>query len=238
MADTLTFGITSYIRRGLGYDDVVDYHSGAYFVGQVVGTVHGFALGYRAAGWVPQAGIWAYRLAQGYVVTGSVYGVGHSSYVLITEPHKFGFTDALGFLPLGGYVTNMAVRPLVYIRFYRGSTYYDVIETVQNQAVNIERLIARQSNAILDLGPGLYLTRSRETAQIFANGQGAYGRQGGPAVLVAEISRFRWWLLQRRHGATSNYPISNIPGHFQDHVPTDAIEYFNRYAYFWQLGRR
>jgi hypothetical protein len=29
-----------------------------------------------------------------------------------------------------------------------------------------------------------------------------------------------------------------MPGHFQDHVPTDAIEYFNRYAYYWQQGLR
>jgi RHS repeat-associated protein len=234
-ADALSFGLTSYARRGLGWDNV-DYNSWYYTGGQIGGSIHSFALGYGAAGRVPQAGIWAYRGAQGYTVAGSVYGVGHSSYVLITDPQNFGFTDALGFLPLGGYVTSAAMRPLVYTRFYRGSTHYDVAETVQNQAVNIERLMARQSNATLDLGPGLYLTRSRETAQTFAELQGINGRQGGPAVLGAEISRYRWWLLQRQHGATGNSPISNMPGHFQDHVPTDAIEYFNRYAYFWQQG--
>jgi RHS repeat-associated protein len=42
--DTLSFGLTSYARQGLGYDDVVDYDSGAYFGGQVVGTVHGIAM--------------------------------------------------------------------------------------------------------------------------------------------------------------------------------------------------
>jgi hypothetical protein len=104
-ADALSFGLTSYARRGLGWDNV-NYDSDYYLAGEVVGTAHSFALGYGAAGRVPQAGIWAYRGAQGYTVAGSVYGVGRSSYVLATDPQNFGFTDALGFVPLGGYVTS------------------------------------------------------------------------------------------------------------------------------------
>jgi len=231
MGDTLSFGATSYIRQGLGYDDVVDYHSTAYFGGQVVGTGYSFVLGWYAAAPVPASGVWAYRITQGYTVAGSVYGVGHSSYVLATDPQNFGFTDVLGFIPLAGYGS----RCLLYIRFYRGSTAYDVVETVQNQAVSIERLIARQSNApTLDLGPGLYLTRSRQTAKSLADKQGAFGRQGGPAVLGAEINRFRWWWLRWHYGARGNVPISRMPGHYQDHVPYEGINYFNRYAYFWQ----
>jgi RHS repeat-associated protein len=231
MGDTLSFGATSYIRQGLGYDDVVDYHSTAYFGGQVVGTGYSFVLGWYAAAPVPASGVWAYRITQGYTVAGSVYGVGHSSYVLATDPQNFGFTDVLGFIPLAGYGS----RRLLYIRFYRGSTAYDVVETVQNQAVSIERLIARQSNApTLDLGPGLYLTRSRQTAKFFADKQGAFGRQGCPAVLGAEINRFRRWWLRWHYGARGNVPISRMPGHYQDHVPYEGINYFNRYAYFWQ----
>ncbi|MFQ3594036.1 MAG: RHS repeat-associated core domain-containing protein, partial [Gemmataceae bacterium] len=105
-SDSLSFGLTSYFRQGLGYDSVVDYSGGAYLGGQVTGMGHSFLLGYGAAGRVPQTGIWAYRAAQGYTVAGSVYGVGHSSYVLATDPQNFGFTDALGFVPLGGYVTS------------------------------------------------------------------------------------------------------------------------------------
>jgi RHS repeat-associated protein len=228
--DTLSFGLTSYARQGLGYDDVVDYDSGAYFGGQVVGTGYSFVIGWYAGAPVPASGVWAYRATQGYTVAGSVYGLGHSSYVLATDPQNFGFTDVLGFIPLAGYGS----RRLLCIRFYRGSTHYDVVETVQNQAVNIERLMARQSNAILDLGPGLYLTGSRQTAQIFAELQGGFGRQGGPAVLGAEINRFRWWWLRWHYGARGNVPISHMPGHYQDHVPYEGINYFNRYAYFWQ----
>ena len=110
--DTLSFGATSYIRQGLGYDDVVDYDSGAYFGGQVVGTAHGFALGWGAAGRVPATGVWAYRAAQGYTAAGTVYGVGHSSYVLITDPPNFGWGDALSFMPLAGYGIRASVTRL------------------------------------------------------------------------------------------------------------------------------
>jgi RHS repeat-associated protein len=101
-SDSLSFGLTSYFRQGLGYDSVVDYSDAAYLGGQITGMGHSFLLGYGAAGRVPQAGTWActaYRGAQRYTVAGSVYGVGHSSYVLATDPQNFGFTDALGFVP-------------------------------------------------------------------------------------------------------------------------------------------
>lgn len=107
--DTLSFGLTSYARQGLGYDDVVDYGSWAYFGGRVVGIGHSFMLGWVAAGYVPATGIWAYRAANWYTAAGSIYGVGRNSYVLITDPEDFGFTDALGFVPLAGYGTRAAI---------------------------------------------------------------------------------------------------------------------------------
>jgi hypothetical protein len=73
--DTLSLGGTRYIRRGIGYDDVVDHHSGAYFGGQIVGTGHVFLIGFGAGGFAPQAGVWAYRSAQGYTGVTTVYGV-------------------------------------------------------------------------------------------------------------------------------------------------------------------
>jgi hypothetical protein len=103
--DTLSFGVTSYVRQWGGWD-AVNYNSGAYFAGQLLGIGHSFALGYYAAGQAPQTGIWAYRAAQGYTTAGTVYGVGHSSYVLITDPQNFGFDDVLGFIPLAGWVTS------------------------------------------------------------------------------------------------------------------------------------
>jgi RHS repeat-associated protein len=41
--DTLSFGLTSYARRGLGWD-AVDYNSGAYRYGEYTGIAHGFLM--------------------------------------------------------------------------------------------------------------------------------------------------------------------------------------------------
>jgi hypothetical protein len=107
-ADTLTFGGTGLIRKVAGYDDAVDYNSGFYTAGQVTGGIHGFALGFGAGGYAPQAGFWAYRASQVYTTAGSVFNLGRSSYILITDPSSFGWQDALGFAPALGWSANMA----------------------------------------------------------------------------------------------------------------------------------
>jgi len=159
----VSFGVTSYIRQGLGYDSVVDYSGGAYTVGQVDGTVNSFLLGYGAAGRVPQTRIWAYRAAQEYTVAGSVYGVGHSSYVLATDPQNFGFGDALGFLPLGGYVTSVARFGRTAGRVTVGSTGENILpaETVR-QIGRGERV----NNLIHEVAELTYTSGGREHAII------------------------------------------------------------------------
>jgi hypothetical protein len=57
---TLSVGLTSYIRQGLGYD-MVNYSSDAYFGGQVVGVGHSILIGYGAGGYAPQAGMALYN---------------------------------------------------------------------------------------------------------------------------------------------------------------------------------
>jgi hypothetical protein len=42
--DRLTFGLTAVVRRGFGYDDVIDYNSVAYRAGSSVGQLHNLAL--------------------------------------------------------------------------------------------------------------------------------------------------------------------------------------------------
>lgn len=116
--------------------------------------------------------------------------------------------------------------------FFRGTTAYDAAEAVGSQAINLERLGARQAGKTLDFGEGLYFSRSRATANIFGGAQGAFGRQGGPAVLEMRISNFRWWQAQRSFGAVDNATISNLPGHTQSFVPTRGMEFFNKHTTF------
>src|SRR5262245_8577392 len=59
MGDTITFGLTSRVRQGLGYDDVVDYSSGAYAAGANAGKVVNIGLmlvnPYAGAAWAQAA---------------------------------------------------------------------------------------------------------------------------------------------------------------------------------------
>ena len=141
---------------------------------------------------------------------------------------KGALVGAIGFGALRGIAFVFARQ-----RFYRGTTFYEAIETVQNQAVNFERVAQRQAGAVLDLGPGLYLTRSRQTALEFAKAHGVFGRGGGPGLIRLELSRLRWWLLKRKFKALDNIPISDMSGHFQTFIPPAAIQYLSKYAKFF-----
>jgi hypothetical protein len=75
------------------------------------------------------------------------------------------------------------------------------------------------------------MTKSYQTADIFAQRQGLFGRQGGPAVLLINVSKKSWdYFLS--NGAKEDAPISNMPGHFQDFVPINMVEFFNVSAKF------
>ncbi len=117
------------------------------------------------------------------------------------------------------------------LRFYRGTVYFDALETVGNQAINAERLAFFQLGRNYDLGRGLYMSRARATAANFAEWLSGHG--GGPGLLRMEISRFRWWMMRLGHGAIDNVPISALAGHFQSFVPLRSINYFHRFARFF-----
>jgi RHS repeat-associated protein len=132
-------------------------------------------------------------------------------------------------LAAAGFRSFSLARP---VTFYRGTTGYDALETVGNQAINVERLAARQAGATLDLGEGLYMSRSPATARAFAEAQGAFGRQGGPAVVEMNISRFRFGQVQQSFGAVDRVTISNMAGHTQSFVPLRGLDFFNKHATF------
>jgi len=115
--------------------------------------------------------------------------------------------------------------------FYRGTTQYDALE-VSQFGINKERILARQRYAELDLGKGIYTTKSLITAKIFAELHGAFGRAGGPGILEIRISRLRFWHTKRLYGIIEDVTISNMPGHFQTFFPLEAIEYLNKHAKF------
>jgi RHS repeat-associated protein len=138
----------------------------------------------------------------------------------------------------GGYATYRSA-PRTWIPWgtrtqFRGTTHYEALETVENQALNLSRIASRQSTAELDLGPGIYTTSSEASAAHFAALHGTQGRGGGPSILVVRMTNFRWWWLRARHGAVEEVPISDMPGHTQNFVPEGpGAQAFNQYAVFF-----
>jgi hypothetical protein len=70
-ADKLTFGGTSWVRGGLGYDDAVNYNSTAYTAGSWVGAGH---RGLLTVGWGWQAGVLRPMAWGGGIMGGASYG--------------------------------------------------------------------------------------------------------------------------------------------------------------------
>lgn len=73
-ADTLTAGVTSWIRQGLDYDDVVNSNSSAYGAGALIGQVHN--IGLMLLGGAPVAGFMGTAL-KGLNAAATVGGVYH-----------------------------------------------------------------------------------------------------------------------------------------------------------------
>ena len=103
---------------------------------------------------------------------------------------------------------------------------------VQNQQISVERLKESQALYTPDLGPGLYMTKSRTTAQQYADVHGRFGRQGGSAILRMLIREYDWNTFLVRLGAIEDAPTAGMPGHLQCFVPLYAVPVFNVFARF------
>lgn len=115
---------------------------------------------------------------------------------------------------------------------YRGTTYFDALETVDQQAINGQRLAHFQVGTQYELGPGLYMSDTLDVATRYASRSGVRG--GGPGVLQIEIGDLSWSWLEHWYGARANMPIARETG-LQDFVPSAGIGFFNRRASFSQL---
>ncbi len=115
------------------------------------------------------------------------------------------------------------------LTFYRGTTYYDALETVQNGAFDAARLAQRQASA--SYSPGLYLTSQEATANYYADlaGGGLRGRGGGPAVLRITVPQDQFGALMQKYGIQLEIPVGRppFPGQTETLIPPSAIDEFN-----------
>ena len=117
---------------------------------------------------------------------------------------------------------------------YRGTTYLEALETVQNQAINFERIAARQW-----LYPGiqqgyLYVTYQLSTAAYYSNLAGGQGRGLGPGIIKMEIPTKQFRAFTRKSYITLNTPVPRPPilGQREIRIPFEAIDELNHITRF------
>ncbi len=117
-SDSLTGGGSAWVRQALGIDGGVQYGSGAYRGGQIVGMVHGFVIG-GAAGNLAHVGR-AYTAARVITTTASACGA-----ITAANNIKNGngtVWDALALAPGAGYVAGRMTGGLGIFRCFVGET--------------------------------------------------------------------------------------------------------------------
>ena len=111
--------------------------------------------------------------------------------------------------------------------FYRGTTYYDAAETVQNGAFDASRLAQTQASA--SYSPGLYLTSQEETANYYSELAGYQGRGGGPGTLQVTVPQSDFDALMQKYNIQYETPVVRppVPGQTETLIPPAAIDEFN-----------
>ncbi|WP_219892165.1 putative Ig domain-containing protein [Chamaesiphon polymorphus] len=124
---------------------------------------------------------------------------------------------------------------------YRGTTFYDVLETVASQHIDIERILLNQTRFDLTGDrAGVYFTNQILTAEYYANLVGFSGgqpRAGGPAILGAIHSRKRFQLFTLKYRIAVNAPIPQPPqpGQTETLIPYNAIPEFETFTNYIQV---
>lgn len=143
-----------------------------------------------------------------------------------------GATYALDIDPLSPCGVN---RPK--IKFYRGTTYYDALEAVATQRIDIGRILTNQTvNQFEPDRFGVYFTKQYSTAFWYADYSGGTennpGYGGGPGIIVATVSeeRFRVFAISRGIQVEVPVPRPPVPGQTETIIPFDAMLEFESFA--------
>jgi len=117
---------------------------------------------------------------------------------------------------------------------YRGTTYLEALETVQNQTIDLERIIARQRLYAGTQRGFLYVTSQFATAAYYADLAGGQGRGLGPGIIKMEIPIKRFRAFARKYDVTLDTPVSRPPflGQTEIKIPYEAVDEFNQITQF------
>jgi hypothetical protein len=120
--------------------------------------------------------------------------------------------------------------------FYRGSTWGEAAEVVQNQALDAGRIRANQLLNPGAAGSGAYLTSQEQTAMYFADIAGHQNRGMGPAVVRIDVPTNQFRAFAARRGISVETPIPRMPAGFgsatETLIPMEHIAEFNKMCTF------
>jgi hypothetical protein len=119
--------------------------------------------------------------------------------------------------------------------FYRGTTYGSASEVVQDQALDVERIMANQRLFPPASGPGVYITSQKSTADYYANLAGGGGRGMGPGTIRIELPPDEFNAFAARTGLAVEQPVPQPPteGQTETVIPFDNAEEFDAMATYF-----
>lgn len=114
-------------------------------------------------------------------------------------------------------------------KFYRGMTYGEALEVVENQGLSAPRIAANQALNPGAAGSGAYITSQEATAGYYADLAGLQGRGLGPAVVRMEVPTQQFNAFAARTGISVETPIPRgpFPGASETLIPMQHIGEFN-----------
>ncbi|WP_375293876.1 RHS repeat domain-containing protein [Oscillatoria sp. HE19RPO] len=119
------------------------------------------------------------------------------------------------------------------LTFYRGTSYYDVLETIATQHIDVERIQTSQSrnNYPVDR-QGVYFSSQLTTARYYASYVGRDGKRGGPGILAAFVSEKPFEILVLKYGIAVEVPVPDppTPGQTETIIPYNAIPEFETFT--------
>lgn len=120
------------------------------------------------------------------------------------------------------------------LRFFRGMTWGEAMEVVQNQGLSAERIAANQALNPGAAGSGAYITSQEATAGYFADLAAHGGRGLGPAVVSMDVSAVEFNAFAARNGIAVETPIPRgpFPGATETLIPLENIAEFNSICTF------
>jgi hypothetical protein len=117
---------------------------------------------------------------------------------------------------------------------YRGTTYLEALETAQNQAIDLERILVRQRLYAGTQRGFLYVTSQFATAAYYADLAGGQGRGLGPGIIKMEIPTKQFRAFARKYDITLDTPVSRppFPEQTEIKIPYEAVDEFNQITRF------